>query len=176
MTRDCLANDIETLKDLVMAQFARAEGEFARAEAERARAEYLAQQLAYAKRALFGRSSEKLPAPPQGQTQFDFVDLPGEAKDAPAAETPASHTKSDAPTSPAEKKSSGGRRRIPQELPRQRIEHTLPESERACECCGKTKQPFSEELSEQLEIVPAKLLVIVSVQPTAVRRLFGLAG
>jgi transposase len=49
---------------------------------------------------------------------------------------------------------------LPENLERQRIEHTLPESERKCSCCGEVMQPFGEETSEQLDYIPASLKVI----------------
>ncbi|HYC54488.1 MAG TPA: IS66 family transposase [Candidatus Binatia bacterium] len=55
---------------------------------------------------------------------------------------------------------SNGRRRLPSELRRERREYTLPESERICPCCKVVMQPFGEDVSEQIEYVPANLFVI----------------
>jgi len=59
-----------------------------------------------------------------------------------------------------------GRKRLPQFLPRQTIEHTLPEAELGCPCCGKQREKISQVLSEQLEHVPASLFVLEHVQVT----------
>ena len=53
-----------------------------------------------------------------------------------------------------------GRRKLGRDLPRIRIEHDVPESERACSACGEMRTRIGEEISEQLEYEPAKLHVI----------------
>ena len=59
----------------------------------------------------------------------------------------------------------GGRRRPAREV--QRIErlHDIPESERACPCCGKPRPKIGEDRSEEIEIIPAKAVVVVHVRP-----------
>jgi transposase len=48
---------------------------------------------------------------------------------------------------------------LPDYLPRVRIEHALPESEKTCACgCGLTR--IGEDTSEQLDIVPAQVRVL----------------
>src|SRR4051812_41048427 len=54
----------------------------------------------------------------------------------------------------------GGRQSLPTDLPRKRIEHTLASEQLPCPCCGKERTKFGEEISEQLEFVPASLYVI----------------
>ncbi len=53
-----------------------------------------------------------------------------------------------------------GRRKLPADLPRIRVEHDVPECEKSCPDCGQTRTPFGEEISEQLEYEPAKMHVI----------------
>lgn len=60
---------------------------------------------------------------------------------------------------PAERKPHG-RRRLPDHLPRIRIEHDLEESERTCPCCGEQRHKIAEQLTEQLEHVPANFVVL----------------
>lgn len=55
------------------------------------------------------------------------------------------------------------RRPLPAELPRIERVHELAESEKACPCGGCLKE-FSEEISEQLDVVPARLQVIRHVR------------
>jgi transposase len=63
---------------------------------------------------------------------------------------------------PSKKKSKPhGRRLIPDNLPREVIEHKLPESERLCPIDGKPMEPIRWEESKQLDYVPAKMRVIV---------------
>lgn len=53
-----------------------------------------------------------------------------------------------------------GRRQIPGDLPRVRVEKDLPENEKPCPCCGKMRCKIGEEISEKLDYVPAKIQVL----------------
>jgi len=56
-----------------------------------------------------------------------------------------------------------GRKPLPAHLPRVRIEHDVPESEKTCPCgCARTL--IGEVTSEQLDIIPAKIQVLVQVR------------
>ncbi len=56
-----------------------------------------------------------------------------------------------------------GRKALPESLPRIRVEHDLPESAKSCPCgCQLTR--IGEEISEQLDIIPAKVQVIQNVR------------
>lgn len=57
-----------------------------------------------------------------------------------------------------------GRRPLPEHLRRERIEHTLSESELACPECGHAREKIGEEVSEKLDYVPASLVVRQSVR------------
>ena len=52
---------------------------------------------------------------------------------------------------PAPKK-RGGRKPLPADLPRQRIEHDLPEDRKACPCCRNRMHRMGENVTEQLHI------------------------
>ena len=54
---------------------------------------------------------------------------------------------------------NGGRKKLPENLPRIRIEHTLSEAERICPCCTLVCVKFSEDVSEQLDYHPGSLFV-----------------
>lgn len=56
------------------------------------------------------------------------------------------------------------RRILPADLPREVIEHDISEHEKRC-VCGCMKQRIGEEVTEQLEIIPAVLKVIAHVRP-----------
>lgn len=56
------------------------------------------------------------------------------------------------------------RRTLPADLPREIIEHDVPEYDKQC-ACGCMKQRIGEEVTEQLEIIPAVLKVIAHVRP-----------
>ena len=75
----------------------------------------------------------------------------------------ASEEEAPAPT-PAAKKGHG-RKPLPQDLPRQRIVHDVPAHEKVCTECGADKTRIGEEVSEQVEYVPASLFVLEHVRP-----------
>lgn len=54
---------------------------------------------------------------------------------------------------------SGGRQRLPAHLPRERIEYTLEPEERGCPDCHAICKRMGEAISEQLDFVPAQLMV-----------------
>ena len=58
----------------------------------------------------------------------------------------------------------GGRNKLPAHLPRETIEHDLPEAQQCCPECGAQRQRIGCETSEQLEFVPAVLKVIEHVR------------
>jgi transposase len=68
--------------------------------------------------------------------------------------------------SPARPPAPGhGRKPLPAGLPRRRVVHDVPPGERPCPDCGTIRQAFAEEVREQLEYVPASLIVIQHVRP-----------
>jgi transposase len=56
-------------------------------------------------------------------------------------------------------RNGGGRKKLPDNLERIRIEHTLSEAERVCPCCHATCVKFGEDVSEQLDYQPGNLFV-----------------
>jgi transposase/uncharacterized coiled-coil protein SlyX len=58
-------------------------------------------------------------------------------------------------------KKKRGRRLIPEGLPQEVIEHTLPEAERLCPVDNQPMEPIRWEESKQLDYVPSQLKVIV---------------
>jgi len=67
------------------------------------------------------------------------------------------------PRSPSGKGPNGepkqkGRRKLPKDLPRERVVYDLTDAEKICSC-GQTKKWMGEEITEKLEIIPAKLFV-----------------
>jgi len=138
-----LPDDVSALKQIAVREHERAEQEHQRAELFKYRWEKMARRY-------FGASSEKTHEPAGQQQLFPM----------PQPETLAAPPEAQAPDQQVTKRHGGGRRKLPPDLVRQRIEYTLPEHERRCPCCGKVMQPFGEELSEQLEFCPASLFVI----------------
>jgi transposase len=90
--------------------------------------------------------------------------LPELAPDAtpPSEQTPTEEspiTDDAAPDNGTTKKRQGGRKKLPENLERKRIEHTLTEAERMCPCCNHVCQKFGEDVSEQLDYKPGSLFV-----------------
>ena len=56
-----------------------------------------------------------------------------------------------------------GRKPLPRQLERRRVEHDLGPEERTCPECREALRPIGEEISERLEYVPASLYVIEEV-------------
>jgi len=64
---------------------------------------------------------------------------------------------------PAHSRRKPGRRPLPESLPRVRVEHDLPEMEKHCACgCRLTR--IGEDVSEQLDIIPARVQVLQHVR------------
>jgi transposase len=116
----------------------------------------LQEQLAWMKRRMFGRSSEKSSAsdisPDQGWL-FNEAEVLSTLP-APETLTIATH----------ERKRSG-RKRLAADLPRVEIIHDIPDSEKICERDGTALERIGEESSEQLDYQPAKVRVIRHVRP-----------
>ena len=56
------------------------------------------------------------------------------------------------------------RKPLPADLPREKIEYDLAESQKICDCCGEQLERIGSESSEQLDYVPAILKVIEHVR------------
>lgn len=82
---------------------------------------------------------------------------------APAADPAApaaTRTEPAPPAAPPRRARPHGRRRLPENLPRETRHHTLPEAARLCPGCGQPRQDIGMDKSEQLEYRPASLRVI----------------
>ncbi len=62
------------------------------------------------------------------------------------------------------RRGSSGRQPLPKALPRERIEHALPEQERCCTACGVELTKIREEVPEQLDYTPASFQIIEHVR------------
>ena len=62
---------------------------------------------------------------------------------------------------PGKKRRRGHGRRDLSDIKPDRIErHEIPEEDRKCECCGETLSEFAVESSKQIEVIPARAIVI----------------
>lgn len=63
------------------------------------------------------------------------------------------------------RKSAGYRKELFQDLPRKKVEVPLPEAHWICDCCNGRKVKIGEEVSEQIDFVPATIFVIENIRP-----------
>lgn len=141
-----LPDDVNALKRLIVAQAARE-------HAYETELQCLREQLKLLLAKRYGPSSEKV-SPDQlrlfNEAESDTESAPEEE---PAAAIPVA----------AHERRRGGRKPLPDTLPRVRIEHDLPDLEKRCSCgCDLTR--IGAETSEQLDIVPAQVRVLQHVR------------
>jgi transposase len=151
-----LPGDIDACHALIQLQHAKEEQlaeQLANATRKISQMEHQLQQLL---RRLYGRSSEKID--PRQMALFAELLKQLEAQNPPVSEPPV------APAAPSTDRKGHGRRRLPADLPRERVIHDLPEEEKPCPCCGTPRTLIGEETSEQLDYVPAQVKVIEHVR------------
>ncbi len=115
----------------------------------------LHEQIRLLRAQLFGRKSEKV-IPTDGPQPLPLFDMPEAAADddEPEEEIPV----------PGHTRKKGGRKPIPKEFPRVEVIHDIDDADKVCACgCGLKR--IGEEVSEKLEIIPAKIQVIRHIRP-----------
>lgn len=151
-----LPDDVARLKSLVselLAAMTRLQGDNER----------LRHRLDQLLRRVYGRKSEKLD-PAQLLLFLQEVESPEEpALDAPGPVEGAASVETE--TIRVTRRKGHGRRALPANLPRVRQEHDLSEAAKLCPCCQSPRTKIGEDVSEQLEYVPASLFVIQHVHP-----------
>jgi len=109
----------------------------------------------------FGASSEQMES--QHPSLFDEVETTSCTDEAPEAET-ATDELGEPEAKPARKPRKAFR--IPPELPRVEIVHDLPEAQKVCPHDGTALKHIDDEVSEQLDIIPAQLQVLRHIRRT----------
>lgn len=154
-------NDVSELQGIVADQYRQITHYQSQVSRYEYQIEYLKEQLRLAQALRFARSSEQYADPndPQGLL-FDESQLAqctdeacGDEQNADPITQVAAHARN----------ARGKRGPLPEYLERVRVEHTLPESE----LMGPQGEPFvkiGEEVSEQLDIIPAEVRVIQNVR------------
>lgn len=117
----------------------------------------LEHQLQQLLRRLYGRSSEKID--PKQMALFAEMLKELEERNPPAQEPPAA-----AAPRATTSRNGHGRRKLPADLPRERVIHDLADEEKPCPCCGTMRTLIGDETSEQLDYVPARVKVIEHVR------------
>ncbi|HEY1435511.1 MAG TPA: IS66 family transposase, partial [Thermoanaerobaculia bacterium] len=120
----------------------------------------LQHQLEQLLRRLYGKKSEKLDPNQLLLFAREILEAggPGITPEPEAAPAPV-------PAPAASRAPGHGRKPLPASLPRKRVVHDVPTQERLCPDCGGDRAPIGEEVREQLEYVPASLIVIEHVRP-----------
>ena len=140
-----LPDDIPVLKEMVTS-FAE---ENRRYEMEN---KLLREQVLLLKSKMFGRKTEKLGPGEEEAQQVLFDEPAGEAEGKDLQEEHLVDV-------PAHTRRKKGRKPLPEDLPRVEVIHDLKEKEKVC-CCGYRMKRIGQEVSEQLDIIPAKMRVI----------------
>ena len=110
----------------------------------------LSARIDYLTRRLFGPRSERF-----DPNQLHLFQSAGPAP----AEAPPEEEQA-----PAKLKRKGhGRKPLPEDLPRKRVEHDVAPEDKVCPGCGADKVRIGEEVSEQLDYIPASLHVVEHV-------------
>jgi len=112
----------------------------------------LLEQIRHLRAQLFGRKSEKIQGGPQTLPLFD---MPEPAEEDEAEEKV--HV-------PAHNRRKRGRKPLPENLPRIERIHDIDDADKIC-ACGCELSRIGEEISEQLDIIPAKIQVIRHIRP-----------
>ena len=120
----------------------------------------LEEKLRLAAHKRFGASSEK--ADPDQLGLFNEAEtLAAE----PETDSAAASAADDAITVPEHTRKKGGRKPLAADLPRVRVEHDIPDAEKMCPCgSGHARPRIGEMVSEQSDIVPARVQVIQHVR------------
>jgi len=146
-----LPNDPETLKRMVLELLATLQEERRDKEQLRHRLELLLQRL-------YGPRSERFD--PSQPLLFDQTSAASSGETPlPDPEAAATQPVAEAETAaPRRRCKPHGRRPLPENLPRRRVEHVLTEAERVCSC-GQLRIDIGVDQSEQLDWQPASLFV-----------------
>lgn len=118
------------------------------------RIEFLEERVRLLSNELFRRSSEKRPP----------VDDPRQLHLFNEAEELSTEEKAEEVVVPEHTRAKPKRKPLPDHLPRIEVIHDLSESEKVC-VCGATLSKIGEEVSEKLDIVPARVRVIRHIRP-----------
>jgi transposase len=147
MNEALLPNDFELLKAIIRDQKKRYES----------RIEFLEERVRLLQNELFRRSSEKRPAREEDPRQLHLFN---EAETAVLEEEAAGEEIS----VPAHTRQKPKRKPLPDHLPRVEVIVDIAEEEKVC-ACGTPLSRIGEEVSEKLDIIPAKVQVIRTIRP-----------
>ena len=124
--------------------------------------EKLQHQLEQLLRQRYGQKSERIdPA----QLLLFAQEILAQAEPTPTPAATPEPAPAPTPTSDAPKKKGHGRKPLPASLPRKPVLHDVPPEQRTCPDCGGQRTCIGQEVREQLEYVPASLIVLEHIRP-----------
>jgi transposase len=88
-----------------------------------------------------------------------------QAETAPTPASPPEPAPAPTPDPNAAKKKGHGRKPLPASLPRKTVLHDVPPEQRVCPDCGAERTCIGREVREQLEFIPASLVVLEHIRP-----------
>jgi len=97
------------------------------------------------------------------QLEFVFDEIDESEND--TAKDPSEESSESETITYTRKKKVVGRRIDTRNLPRERVVHDLAEKDKSCKQCGNQLKRFGEDVSEQLEYIPAQIKVIEHIVP-----------
>jgi len=150
--------DPEALKALVIAKHNESIEQHKELTSSTHEIEHLKLVIEKFRRMIFGRKSEKLTAELE-QLEFRLEEL----ETAEAAQAATEPEQTDSPRADAKRRTRQARKPLPEVLPREVVTH-LPAHD-CCPDCGGALRQFGEDVSEQLERIPASFKVIRHVRP-----------
>ena len=124
----------------------------------------LQHQLEQLLRQRYGRKSERID-PAQLLLFAQEILAQARAEPEPAPQPEAVPESPLPPGAPQPKRKGHGRKPLPASLPRKPVLHDVPPEQLACPDCGTVRRRIGEEVREQLEYVPASLIVLQHVRP-----------
>jgi transposase len=155
--------DPETLKALLIAKHTESLEQHKQLSWNSQEIEHLKLVIEKYRRMIFGRKSEKLTRELE-QLELRLEELEATQAAEQVAQDAAEAQQPNSPGSDSKPRSSRPRRKpLPEDLPREVIMH-MPEHD-CCRCCGGRLRQFGEDVSEQLERIPATYKVIRHVRP-----------
>jgi len=113
----------------------------------------LLEQIRHLRAQLFGRKSDKV-YPDSSAQPLPLFDMP----------EPDPESQEERVEVPAHTRKRSGRKPLPEDLPRVERIHDIEEAEKVCGC-GCELSRIGEEVSEQLDIIPARVQVIRHIRP-----------
>jgi len=151
--------DPEALKALLIARHLESHEQH---KSDTEQIEHLKLMIEKYRRMIFGRKSEKLTGELE-QLEFRLEELETAQAADEAAQAATEATQPSFAQAHSKRRSRPARKPLPEDLPREVVTHLPPHSN--CPDCGGALRQFGEDVSEQLERIPASFKVIRHVRP-----------